>query len=192
MHSRSYGAIGVAEICERAGVRKGSFYHFFDSKQALTVAALRATWAAERIRWVETLDLDPGVSGLERLMAQQVDSQRDAQRIGGSVTGCLYGNLALETGAEEPALRDCLREIFDDQTEMVRGSLITAASTGDIPRERATPATARAVIAQLEGAVLFAKLYDDPATLDDLWPQLSGLLTASGLETHSSAGARTD
>ena len=28
MHNRGYGSIGVAEICARADVRKGSFYHF--------------------------------------------------------------------------------------------------------------------------------------------------------------------
>ncbi|MFD6676979.1 TetR/AcrR family transcriptional regulator [Rhodococcus zopfii] len=28
MHQLGYAAIGVAEICARAGVRKGSFYHF--------------------------------------------------------------------------------------------------------------------------------------------------------------------
>jgi TetR/AcrR family transcriptional repressor of nem operon len=28
----SYGSTSVDQICERAGVKKGSFYHFFESK----------------------------------------------------------------------------------------------------------------------------------------------------------------
>jgi len=35
----SYGAVTVDDICERAGVKKGSFYYFFPSKTDLVVAA---------------------------------------------------------------------------------------------------------------------------------------------------------
>ncbi|MDP9291545.1 MAG: TetR/AcrR family transcriptional regulator, partial [Verrucomicrobiota bacterium] len=41
----SYGATSVDAICERAGVRKGSFYYFFRSKSELAVAALDADWS---------------------------------------------------------------------------------------------------------------------------------------------------
>ena len=40
IYTRSYTDVGVQEICDRAGVRKGSFYHFFPSKRDLTLAML--------------------------------------------------------------------------------------------------------------------------------------------------------
>src|SRR5262245_58312499 len=40
----SYGAVTVDNICERAGVKKGSFYYFFPSKTDLVVAALDSHW----------------------------------------------------------------------------------------------------------------------------------------------------
>ena len=40
VHARSYADVGVNELCEHAGVKKGSFYHFFPSKRDLIVAAL--------------------------------------------------------------------------------------------------------------------------------------------------------
>src|ERR1700744_5234043 len=40
----SYGAVTIDAICERAGVKKGSFYYFFDSKSDLAIAAIEAWW----------------------------------------------------------------------------------------------------------------------------------------------------
>ena len=40
MYVRGYPAVGVHEISTRAGVYKGSFYHFFPSKQALVLAVI--------------------------------------------------------------------------------------------------------------------------------------------------------
>src|SRR5215470_5667014 len=37
---RGYTAVGVAEICDEAGLKKGSFYHFFETKLDLVLQAL--------------------------------------------------------------------------------------------------------------------------------------------------------
>lgn len=176
IHDRGYSAIGVAEICERADVRKGSFYYFFTSKQALAVATLRATWETERQRWIEILNDGTAIESLEMLIREQAQVQQDRQRAMGSTVGCLYGNLALETNQSEQDLRDCLREIFDDQCGLILDTLDRAAEMKAIGAQDATMQKARAVIAQIEGAVLLAKLYDDPTLLDSLWPEVRGLL----------------
>jgi AcrR family transcriptional regulator len=46
---QGYDATGVAEICQRAGVSKGAFYHHFSSKQALFLDLLN--------RWLDRLDI---------------------------------------------------------------------------------------------------------------------------------------
>ena len=40
----SYGAVSVEDICHEAGVKKGSFYHFFPGKNELVAAAFRQYW----------------------------------------------------------------------------------------------------------------------------------------------------
>lgn len=42
MLRQGYAATGINEICREAGVSKGAFYHFFESKEALTIAALES------------------------------------------------------------------------------------------------------------------------------------------------------
>jgi AcrR family transcriptional regulator len=62
---QSYGAVSVDVICERAGARKGSFYHFFPSKSDLTVAAIEEHW--EKLRPDLDRIFSPQTPPLERL-----------------------------------------------------------------------------------------------------------------------------
>lgn len=179
MRGRGYAGLGVAEICARADVKKGSFYYFFDSKQALTVEVASAYWAAERSCWTTALTAPgPALDRLRALLTGPAETQRRLKETGGTVDGCLLGNLALELSTQEPDVRARLDEIFDEQIELIAGVLGEAAAEGAIPADRAGAEAARAVVAQLEGLVLLAKLKNDPAVLDGLWPQVRMLLGA--------------
>jgi TetR/AcrR family transcriptional regulator, transcriptional repressor for nem operon len=186
---RGYAAVGVAEICARAGVLKGSFYHFFPSKQALTVAAVDDYWTRQRACWAKLLG-DQRNRALDRLravFAANVETQTADKRDRGVVRGCLLGNLALELSAHDPVMRARLDTVFGEQVEMVRETLVAAAAEGTLEPGRATAGTARALLAQLEGMVLFAKVANDPGVLDALWPQVLRLL---GVESTVDASAR--
>ncbi|OII67199.1 MULTISPECIES: TetR/AcrR family transcriptional regulator [unclassified Streptomyces] len=179
MRHRGYSGLGVAEICAAAEVKKGSFYHFFDSKQDLTLQAIDAYWGEQQRSWAAELDgSGPALDRLRRLLEGMALVQRRGKETCGTVDGCLLGNLALELGSQEPEVRARLDEIFDEQTALIAEVLDEAAAEAAIPREHADPSVARAVIAQLEGLVLFAKLKNDPAVLDTLWSHTRLLLGA--------------
>jgi len=44
----SYGSTTIDQICDKAGVKKGSFYYFFDSKAELAETALNEDWERRR------------------------------------------------------------------------------------------------------------------------------------------------
>ncbi|WP_433544665.1 TetR/AcrR family transcriptional regulator [Streptomyces sp. CA-294286] len=179
MRSHGYNSLGIAEICAHAEVKKGSFYHFFESKQALTAEVVDAYWQGERSCWVAELSVPaPALDRLRRLLDAMAAVQRRMKEDSGTVDGCLLGNLALELSTREPDIQARLNEIFDEQIQLVANVLTDAAAEGAIPTDRASMSTARALVAQLEGMVLFAKLKNDPAVLDDLWPHTLMLIGA--------------
>ncbi|MEU4106529.1 TetR/AcrR family transcriptional regulator [Streptomyces tanashiensis] len=183
--SRGYSALGVAEICAAAGVPKGSFYYFFASKEELALTVVDEHWARQRAEWTRALGGDvPPLRRLRRLHESVEGGLRADRESCGAVTGCLFGNLALELSTRTESVRERLREIFDEQVALVAETVAEARARGEIGV--ADPgATARALVAQLEGRVLFAKLYDDPGRLDALWADSLALL---GAEPSPAAG----
>jgi TetR/AcrR family transcriptional regulator, transcriptional repressor for nem operon len=176
---RGYSALGVAEICKTAGVPKGSFYYFFESKEALALAVIDEHWAVQRHEWSAILDSDDEpLQRLRRLFEVTELAQRTGQQTCGTVSGCLFGNLTLELSNQTEPIRERLQQIFDAQVEMVRSVVALAQDRGEVtvtdPRE-----AARSVVAQLEGQVLFAKLYNDTRGLDLLWANCLALLGAA-------------
>ncbi|MFI8770031.1 TetR/AcrR family transcriptional regulator [Streptomyces sp. NPDC053792] len=178
MLSRGYSALGVAEICAAAGVPKGSFYYFFASKEELALAVVEEHWAEQRTTWTRALDGDvPPLGRLRRLYESTEAELRAGRESCGAVTGCLLGNLALELSTRTESVRERLREIFDEQVALVAGTVAEALARGEVTVAD-TGAAARALVAQLEGRVLLAKLYDDPGRLDALWADSLALLGA--------------
>lgn len=184
---RPYGAIGIAELCARAGVNKGSFYYFFPSKEALALAVIDRHWAWQQGVWAEILG-GPGtiLERLRALFAATAQMQIDARTGTGWVAGCLFGNLALEVSSQNEPVRERLQEIFDEQIELIRAPLAAAVESGELQRPAEdVDGAAKAIVAQVEGLVLFAKLFNDPAHLDALWQNSLRLL---GLEPANAAG----
>lgn len=178
IEQRGYSALGVAEICKTAGVPKGSFYYFFESKEALALAVIDEHWAAERRGWVRILgsDAEP-LERLRRLFEATEAIQRAGQESCGAISGCLFGNLSLEMSNQTEAIRERLQEIFEAQAELVAGVITEARERGEVAVPD-TRAAAQSVVAQLEGQVLFAKLYNNTSPLGTLWVNCLALLGA--------------
>lgn len=102
----SYQAVSVDSICRRAGVNKGSFYHFFPSKQDLASRILVETWEQVRTHILEpSLELShTPLQRIERFFHLTKDWQGTLRQELGRVPGCLFCNLGNELGAQENPL----------------------------------------------------------------------------------------
>ena len=61
----SYGSTTIDQICEKAGVKKGSFYYFFDSKAELAETSIEEAWQKHRVQ-LDSI-FSPTIPPLDRL-----------------------------------------------------------------------------------------------------------------------------
>ena len=172
-YARSYEDVGVQEICQGAGVKKGSFYHFFPSKRDLTLAILDESWKRYRetmLAQVFARDLPP-LKRIERLLDSQYHHHKAVKDETGQVLGCPYGNLAGEMSTQDEVIRERLKRIFRDLEAPIEDVLDEAMAAGDLA-ELDSRATAGAMVAYLEGLTLMAKTWNDPEVVRTLGPAM--------------------
>src|SRR5215471_10198431 len=76
----SYGSTSVDDICAKAGVKKGSFYHFFESKADLAIAAIDAEWQRRRGELDAIFSpIEPPLGRFERLAEYVHREQKEAR-----------------------------------------------------------------------------------------------------------------
>lgn len=175
-HSRSYADVGIKEICDIAKVQKGSFYHFFPSKQDLAMAVIddmADDWAHGFV--AEAFDQNlPPIERLDYMVDAAYYWQKAAKDIEGHMPGCLFGNLALEVSTRDDVLRAKLNAVFDKARARFHETLDEAVETGAMP-PLDTKATAAAMLAYLEGIILLAKTKNDPDLVLLLGPAIKTL-----------------
>ncbi len=160
---KGFSATGIDEILRRVGVPKGSFYHFFASKEAFG-AALIERYAAYFANKLDRSLLRSDISPLAVLRAF-VDEAVAGMARHGFQRGCLVGNLGQEMGALPESFRACLLTVFADWQQRVAAVLQRAQAAGELAAEADCPRLAAAFWIGLEGAVLRAKLEQSAAPL---------------------------
>jgi TetR/AcrR family transcriptional regulator, transcriptional repressor for nem operon len=175
-HGRSYADVGIQEICEGAKVRKGSFYHFFPSKQELAMAVIddmADDWAHGFV--AEAFDQNlPPVERLDYMIDAAYYWQKAAKDIEGRMPGCLFGNLALEMSTRDDVMRAKLNAVFEKAKDKFRVTLDEAVAAGTFAPMN-TEDTATAMLAFLEGIILLAKSRNDPDVILRLGPAIKTL-----------------
>ncbi|MEO5345067.1 MAG: TetR/AcrR family transcriptional regulator [Magnetococcus sp. YQC-9] len=166
LHAGGYTRAGVQEICDRAGVQKGSFYHFFASKSALglTVVERFQSEANQLLDQALAPDLPPR-GRIERLFAMAATVQERFREETGTVKGCPFGNLALEMSTQDEAFRLLLMRVLRETIGRLEETLADAVNA---PQE-AKP-LAEALFSLLEGAILLAKAENEPAVIRRMGP----------------------
>jgi len=177
IYASSYHDVGVQQICDHAGVRKGSFYHFFPSKRELALAVLDQTHAMMQDTLINKAFAPalPPLARIERFFASLYDFHKQVKKDTGHVFGCPFGNIGCEMSTQDEALRSKVDTILSAVEAPFATALDEAVANGELPALD-TAAAARALFAYTEGIVLYAKTRNDPELIRELGKRALQLL----------------
>lgn len=176
IYSRSYSDVGVAAICDHAGVKKGSFYHFFASKQELTLEVLDNFYISMKANIIDQAFVEdiPPLSRLVRLADMAYGFQKQVQAETRRVQGCPFGNLSSELATQDEPIRKKIDHIFDKLQTNIASVLEQAMVAGDV-HDIDAGATAQAMLAYFEGVLLMAKTHNDAEVIRQLLPAMADI-----------------
>ncbi len=165
-HRNAYQGVGINAICAEAGVVKGSFYHFFPSKQALLAAVLDQL-AVQQKQSLEQARTS-AESGRDQILAffslwlNQAEQQKTRQ---GQVLGCGLGVLAAELSCTESAALPLIQSGMADLQSQFRRLIRQGIEDGSIAPGVEPVHTAYALLTLLQGLSTLGRASNQPELL---------------------------
>jgi TetR/AcrR family transcriptional repressor of nem operon len=159
VREKGYTATSVDELCAAAGVTKGAFFHHFQSKEDLAVAAANY-WSEVTGALFASAPYRKLADPLDRVLGY-VDFREALLRGTVPEFTCLVGTMVQEAYFTNPAIREaCERSIFGHASEVAKD--IAAAKLARVPDAKWDPGSlALHTQAVIQGAFILAKAKDD-------------------------------
>ena len=170
IRAKGYSATRIEDICEAADLTKGSFFHHFESKEALALAAADH-WIEGTGAFFAAAPYHAPADPLDRLLAY-VDFRRAL------LTGelpdftCLVGTMVQEVYDTHPAIRDACNRSISQHAAALVPDIEEAMRRRDMHPDWTAESLALYTQATLQGAFILAKAKHNrevaAATIDHL------------------------
>ncbi|MFK7741788.1 MAG: TetR family transcriptional regulator C-terminal domain-containing protein [Planctomycetota bacterium] len=162
---KGFNGCGLSEILTQAGVPKGSFYHYFASKEEFGVVLIERT-RDELIAELAPLLGDRKQAPLARLRAV-FESAREECSANGPTTECLIPKLALETANLSEPVHAAVKCAYQQWSALLAQVVREAQTAGEVDATRDADRLANVLVMLWEGAVMRMQIDRDIAPLDD-------------------------
>jgi TetR/AcrR family transcriptional repressor of nem operon len=165
---RGFAGTSMAELLAHAEVNSGSFYHFFDSKEALLREVLQGY-----LDLLRPMVVDPAFASVEEPVGR-IFAILEGYRARILATDCKYGcplgRLALEIDTENAPAHELIAKNFQGWIEAIRECLV--AMRPALPVETDLHALATYVLVVMEGGVMLSRSYRSVEPFDSAVAQL--------------------
>jgi len=164
IRAKGYSASTVDDICQRAGVTKGGFFHHFDSKEELAVSAA-GYFSSNADDLFMTAPYRSLPDPLDRLLGY-VDFRKSILQGELPEYTCLLGTMVQETYDTHPAIREACERGINLNATMLEADIAEAMRNHGIASESNASWTAQSLAlyiqAVLQGAFILAKAKHGP------------------------------
>jgi TetR/AcrR family transcriptional regulator, transcriptional repressor for nem operon len=150
--TKSFEGCGLAEILDLAGVPKGSFYHYFGSKEDFGIALIEKA-AEEFLELLRPIVGDRRRSPVKRLRAI-FEKGRDECAANGAARQCLIPKLAVETSQLSRPVRAAVKFAYDQWAALLARVIREAQEAGEIDRRQDPVRLANVLVMLWEGATI--------------------------------------
>lgn len=151
-----FNGSAVQDITASAGIPKGSFYNYFENKDAFAVEVLEDFWLFIERSYGPIL-YDARIKPLDRI-TKYFHAIADFYGRENFATGCLIGNMSIELSNVSENGREKLNDVLKKWGAALAGCLREAQTRNEFPDNRDVEETAAALIDAWEGAVMRGKV----------------------------------
>jgi TetR/AcrR family transcriptional regulator, transcriptional repressor for nem operon len=177
----SYGSVSVDDICTKAGVNKGSFYHAFKSKSDLAVAAFERHWENKRPMMDQIFS--PQVPPLDRLhqfCQVVIADQKQKYESFGKMLGCPFCSVGCELSTQDEKIRLKVEQIGMRNQKYMESLVRDLAADGHV-EVKDTAELAQEVLSYIMGVLVQAKIENSFKHVERLEHGVERLLGIKGV-----------
>ena len=153
---QGFSSTGIEQILKKVNVPKGSFYHYFENKEAFGYVVIEH-YSSYFMHKLNKHLLNEELPALERLSSFMQDAMRGMERFDYK-RGCLIGNLTQEFGCSHEHFREKLEAVFSEWERLVADCLKLAQLEKTLSYSEDCNKLAEFFWIGWEGAVMHAKL----------------------------------
>ncbi|MFZ5616868.1 MAG: TetR/AcrR family transcriptional regulator [Pseudomonadota bacterium] len=165
IREKGYCATAVDDLCERAGVTKGAFFHHFRSKEALAVAAADH-WSETTSALFKSAPYHDPADPLARLLAY-IDFRKELVRGEIPEFTCLVGTMAQEVYGVSEDIRDACWRSIAGHAETLEADIEAAIEKYGANGTWTPKSLALFTQATIQGAFILAKAKNDAGVAID-------------------------
>ena len=165
---KGFTGVGLKEILDNAGVPKGSFYHYFDSKEAFgeTIIQVYFEQYQQRLYLIDTQEITA-----QQKLYQYFELWYNTQQNGCNDEKCLVVKLSAEVADISEPMRKALHKGYQQILTWLSSQIKAGWTEGSIPKPEniaAESMAARWYYAWL-GASLISKISQSNIPLSEVW-----------------------
>ena len=160
-HRRGYGSTSISDIIETTGVKKGNLYFHYSSKENLAIEVLKEALSV----YEDYISSKTAGSTAVEKIHSMIDAITDYHITGRYTSGCIFGNMALESGGNGSEISEFVKEVFAGWESNFERLITRGVRDGELRLKETPVVFARMIIASIEGGIMLSKVYGESGPL---------------------------